>query len=400
MKKWWIFGIIGIVVVLVIIGIFVSMYVRRECETATDCLTKTCFIAECSNNKCVYSPIADCCGNDRCEVGETYKDCVIDCPNCDDKNNCTIDEYDYHEQKCVNKPILDVICCGNGICEIGEDYENCTRDCPNCDNNNNCTSDSYDYHEQKCINELIIPCCGSGICDEGAETYLNCSIDCPNCDDDNKLTTDSFNYATQECENPVTHYFIDDFESGTENWVFYDAEGKPTTAWHTIMDSSNTILRGTGHNWAKLENKRWTDYILKVRFKMIKGSMQFNYRLNTGDIFTRYTVQIREYPTRISLVKSTDSNTHFDVGGGEKRIQLDKNRWHTLEIRGYDNILNVYIDDKLLIKHRDTEYPILSGGVAFECMGESEFLVGWGEAEFLIDDVEVRLIGEGDVVYP
>jgi len=65
-----------------------------------------------------------------CEAGETYETCPTDCPNCNDKNECTIDEYDYHLQECVNTPILDVVCCGNGVCETGETYENCSRDCP------------------------------------------------------------------------------------------------------------------------------------------------------------------------------------------------------------------------------------------------------------------------------
>ena len=65
--------------------------------------------------------------------------------------------------------------------------------------------------------------------------------------------------------------------------------------------------------------------------------------------------------------------------------------WHTFEIRGYDNILNVYIDNRLLIKYKDTKDPILSGAVTFETHDNSEFLV---------DDVEIKVITEEDVVYP
>ncbi len=151
--------------------------IEKECETITDCAHKTCSDVGCTGNKCVYTSISDCCGNEKCEPGETYEDCVSDCPNCDDKDGCTVDEYDYHEQKCVNTPILDVVCCGNGICELGETYSNCTRDCLNCDDDKECTKDTYDYHAQKCINEPIIPCCGNGICETG-ETYKECADDC------------------------------------------------------------------------------------------------------------------------------------------------------------------------------------------------------------------------------
>jgi len=189
------------IILILALVIFIIGCAEKECETNEDCPTKTCFPAKCKENKCVSSPISDCCGNKICEVGETYEDCVVDCPNCDDINDCTDDLFDYHKRECINKPILNVVCCGNGLCEIGETYESCTRDCPNCDDENECTKDSYDYHEQKCINEIIVPCCGNEICDEDVETYSSCSTDCPNCDDNDKLTVDSFNYETQECEN-------------------------------------------------------------------------------------------------------------------------------------------------------------------------------------------------------
>jgi len=189
------------IILLLILLIFISGCAEKECKTNEDCTDKTCFTAKCKDYKCVYSAISGCCGNKICEVGETYEDCVVDCPDCDDINDCTDDSFDYHKRECINKPILNVVCCGNGLCEIGETYESCTRDCPNCNDDNECTKDSYDYHGQKCINELIVPCCGNEICDEDVETYSSCSTDCPNCDDNDKLTVDSFNYETQECEN-------------------------------------------------------------------------------------------------------------------------------------------------------------------------------------------------------
>jgi|GEM_PF-1337184 len=346
----------------------------------------------CKAGVCQIEYLSNCCGNKICEVGETYGTCSVDCPNCDDKNKCTEDSYNYHEHQCINVPILDIVCCGNTVCETGETYENCPRDCPNCDDDNACTKDSYDYHKQKCVNNPIIPCCGNGICDKGVEEYSNCPADCPNCDDNNRLTADSFNYETQKCEHIVTHYFIDDFESGLQNWNFYDAEGKPiTTAWSTIVEDDNTALKGTGHNWARLWSKEWTNYIFKVRFKIIKGGIQFNYRHNDeAGVFTRYMVEVSSNTwIRVTLRKSTDPTTHFALTS-EKLIQLDEN-WHIFEMRGYDNILNVYIDDESLIKYKDTESPILSGGVAFETLTE--------ESEFLIDDVEIKVITEGDIIY-
>ncbi|MEA1925237.1 MAG: hypothetical protein U9M95_05145 [Candidatus Altiarchaeota archaeon] len=145
--------------------------------------------------------VPNCCGNDKCEPGETYENCSGDCPNCDDGDKCTEDGYDYHEQKCISTPVLDLVCCGNGLCQMGETYLNCARDCPNCNDDNECTVDGYDYHERRCINEPMIPCCGDSFCEEGGETYTDCPTDCPSCDDGYALTTDSFNYSTQECSH-------------------------------------------------------------------------------------------------------------------------------------------------------------------------------------------------------
>ncbi|MBU2559780.1 AAA family ATPase, partial [archaeon] len=147
-----------------------------HCDDGNECTIDSYDYQE---QKCVTEPAPNCCGNGICDKDtEDYSSCAADCPNCDDKNDCTVDEYDHHKQECVNTPILDVVCCGNGACEIGEDYESCTRDCPNCDDANECTEDSYDYHKGECVNKPVIPCCGNGICDEGVEDSLSCPGDC------------------------------------------------------------------------------------------------------------------------------------------------------------------------------------------------------------------------------
>lgn len=48
-----------------------------------------------------------------------------------------------------------------------------------CDDKDECTEDSFDYEKQICVNEEIISCCGNEIC-ETRETYLTCPQDCPN----------------------------------------------------------------------------------------------------------------------------------------------------------------------------------------------------------------------------
>ncbi len=179
-----------------------------------------------------------------------------------------------------------------------------------------------------------------------------------------------------ECK--VTHYFIDDFESGVQSWRFYDVEGESTTtAWSTVVEDGNTVLRGMDHNWADLQEKEWANYTFKAKFKIIQGTIHFNYRREGSN---RYFIGVRSDQL---YVQKQISKNFYDLTTS-KYLSLDEG-WHTFEIRGYDNILNIYIDDELLIEYKDTESPILSGGVAFETLDNSEFL---------IDDVEIKVIAE------
>jgi len=379
-----------LIFLLLIVGILFISGINgcgeKECESNADCLEKDCFTAKCAESKCVYSPIEDCCGNEICEVGEKYPECAADCPNCDDKNNCTVDEYDYHKKECVNTLILDKVCCGNTLCERGESYETCFRDCPDCDDENECTKDLFDYYKQECINEPIIPCCGNEICDKDAETYSTCSADCPSCNDNNKLTEDSFNYETQLCENLVTHYFIDDFEEGTGNWAF-SGEG----SGNTIKENGNTVLKLNGVVQANLKNE-WGDYIFKFRFKRIEGSMHANFRHSfTEEGWNRYLIGVSERGVdMLSKQIGSDFQKLKEID-----FKLDKD-WHTLEIRSYDNVINVYVDDEFAIKYMDPENPFFSGSVGVEIHTGGAQVT----PEFLIDDVEIKVLSEEEMVFP
>ena len=45
----------------------------------------------------------------------------------------------------------------------------------------------------------------------------------------------------------------------------------------------------------------------------------------------------------------------------EKIESVIDNDWHTLEIRSYGDVINVYVDNELVAKHRDTTNTFLSG---------------------------------------
>jgi len=373
MKKGVIIGIVIGIIVVVVIGIFMIRYAGRECKTDSDCLTKNCFTVQCTDNKCVYSPIVDCCGNEICELGETYENCTRDCPNCDDDNECTKDSYDYHEQKCVNKPILNVVCCGNGVCEMGENFENCNFDCLNCDDKNNCTIDEYDYNEQKCINEIIIPCCGNGICDEDAETYENCLTDCPDCNDHDESTTDIFNYIAQKCEY-IVDYFTDDFEGGDlSGWDMYKDIG---ASWDVISENGNKVVRGHGQTDLHSGSKSWVNYTFIGKLKLIKERAHVWVRENGRG---RYNFEISAKENEIHFIIQEYDIAYTRIT--KKYLRITLNKWYDFKVVVKGSNLKFYLNDKLIIDVDDKNNTFPKGRIG---LGSTR------NSEVYFDDFKVR----------
>ncbi len=180
-------------------------------------------------------------------------------------------------------------------------------------------------------------------------------------------------------------YFTDNFDTNKKEWNFYhNGESKPAVANIEAVDGNN-VLRCVGSYWAKI-NKEWDDYSLKFRFKRIEGSMTVifrEYRSETEN--SRYVINLgNDKGTAMSLSKAM----HADFQDIERIEFAHYKDWHTLEVRVRDNIINIYLDDDFLIKYKDTENPILSGGVSFSIISNSEFL---------IDDVEIKSVRKEDV---
>jgi len=354
---------LSIIIILFIAAISITGCLKKECETNNDCSARNCFTVECKNKKCAYTPINGCCGNKICETGENYSSCAADCPNCGDNNDCTIDSYDYHKQQCVNAPVTDRVCCGNGICEPKETHATCTRDCPNCDDGSECTKDKYDYYTQKCSNEIIIPCCGNGICDEGAETSLDCQTDCPDCDDNNKFTGDEFNYTTQKCEY-VKYYIFEDFNKGT---VSFSQDPRWSVQFPT--DESNGVLTNKANEvFSSFGDWAWTDYFFDFKIKLNSGSA-------LAYIRSKFTKDGPSGAYRV-FISGTQLSLDKDMGKEEKSIKLktqrylfDSNKYYHVRIEAKGGNIKIYINDNVLIDYTDKD-PLLSGNVGIEVIGQ------------------------------
>jgi len=166
--------------------------------------------------------------------------------------------------------------------------------------------------------------------------------------------------------------FSENFESGIQDWSLEEG-------WHLERINNNTVLEGEGHKWAKLENRAWDNYTFKARFKIIQGAIHFNYRRSTSAGHHRYFIGI----SRDGLYLNKQIGDKFDSPANVRffaNMLVDfENQWHEIEITGYEDIINIRLDGKLYVAYKD-ENPILTGGIAFETLEESVFL---------IDDVEI-----------
>lgn len=112
------------------------------------------------------------CGNNKCEDGETPKNCEEDC---EDEGTCGNNMCETGEQTscpgdCVTGPT-----CGDNKCE-GNEAQTCPADCPVVPvcGNNKCEGNETSTCPQDCD---VDPVCGNNVC-EGTETST-CPTDCP-----------------------------------------------------------------------------------------------------------------------------------------------------------------------------------------------------------------------------
>jgi hypothetical protein len=338
----------------------------KECKKGPDCGKELCRIPECIDNVCVWKTVSDCCGNLRCESGENYDNCALDCPECNDNNLCTTDSYDHVSQECRYEPVTP--CCGNGVCDRGaESRSSCPQDCPDCNDRDSCTRDSYDYNRQACKNEPITPCCGNGRCEE-EETLAQCPADCPNCDDNDPLTVDTFNYYGQRCEHRDYSLLRDSFDSGTGLW----SQGGPGS-WQIYNDNGNNVFRGTGYSYNSAGILDWGEYSFDSMFKIITGTLYVFYRANSAE---SYVLGITEE----SVTLYRDLFDVQDVVLAKFEVAVSRNTWHTLSIAGLGDQISVYLDGRIILTEIDSE-PLESGWIGFE--------VKEG-AEAYVDDVVVQ----------
>jgi hypothetical protein len=168
--------------------------------------------------------------------------------------------------------------------------------------------------------------------------------------------------------------------------IFYEEVGMWALddGWVFERIDNNTVLRGRGHRWAVLEDRDWRDFSFGFKFKRLNGSLHANFRARFEEEFKRYFVGV--HPDGILYLHKQIGEVVEEPKSASLEFELDES-WHTLEVKVFEGLINVYFDDALILIHEDPN-PIFSGGIAFETLENSEFL---------IDEVRVSSVTEDEL---
>ncbi len=179
--------------------------------------------------------------------------------------------------------------------------------------------------------------------------------------------------------------YSQDFETGRpEEWEL-------DPGWDVIESDTSHVLAGQGHVWASLTSGSWSDYRLRFRVKLTgDATLHANFRMAAGP--SRYFIGLG--PEGSYLIKQTgpDSFTESLANAGGLG-----DGWKTVEITGYGPTITVIVGEQVVMTYTDPE-PLVSGGVAFESLAESQVLIDdveiWGVGSVPVPIAEVPSSGE------
>jgi cytochrome c-type biogenesis protein CcmE len=183
--------------------------------------------------------------------------------------------------------------------------------------------------------------------------------------------------------------FKDDFEDGDfSGWVTSVAPEVEASMWKVEKEGDNYVLSGEGDCWSSTGDQEWTDYILELKIKLIRGCGEISFRMiQKTEAPERYIIKIFRY--ELCLVKGEPylkEERHTDLKCVS--VDLDPDEWYTVKTVCQGNNIKIYLNDNLKIDYTDNDEPFLSGMIVLATTPYDE-----GKLSHLyFDDVKVSQI--------
>lgn len=185
--------------------------------------------------------------------------------------------------------------------------------------------------------------------------------------------------STERIEIPGTDVvtLINDFSSGLEGWSVWDG------VWeHRSEQSEDWIVQSSTDRAFPvllMDAQRFSDVHVEVRFRPISGEIDASAGIvfRAQDDRNYYLVRANslEDNLRLYAVEAGDRRQIASAGIDAPRL----GEWHALRVTAVGSRIQAYLDDRLLIDHRDDRFE--------------EGLVGlWTKADAVteFDDLEIR----------
>lgn len=247
---------------------------------------------------------------------EEIQESIKKCPSCNDNNSCTKDscskETDY---ECRHEAIAP--CCGNGKCEEGESWSTCLQDCQKPECNLSCGACGV-LNNETCSCGNITQCVSDGCCPSGCD-YTTDS-DCPNpnlceadsdCDDSDPCTQDVCSGQPKNCSSsPITKCIPD--ECCPEGCAYPEDLDcpRPSIIFSEIYYNPNGT--DANHEWIEIYNNGTAGVdITKLRFEEA-GTQHMLKNMSANILNTVSYAVIAENPEQFLLDYPSYAGLLFD----------------------------------------------------------------------------------------
>jgi photosystem II stability/assembly factor-like uncharacterized protein len=165
--------------------------------------------------------------------------------------------------------------------------------------------------------------------------------------------------GTSDAQAVVYH---EDFEDGqAQGWQL-------DPGWNVVLDSSNHVLAGQGHFWARLDQSFDGDMRLAFRVKLLQGRIHLVTRLTSA---SRYFIGFDAAGSDLNKQFFPDE-FHDNLAGGGGAHSL--NHWYQVEIVLQGSRIDFLVDGVLAWSYTDPQ-SLESGALAFETLDDSQAYV-------------------------